>query len=129
MIDHPKQVRAKQLTPLRFSHRGIKRFLGHNRTDHLTQKGFALPIVMGMGMVMMVMGLTAIIVAQSDRTTAFQRKQTNSSLAASEGGLARTLAQMTLPNNAVLLTRNYDTINPRTGKTYLGARWNAQQWR
>ncbi len=84
------------------------------------QQGFALPIALAMGMVMALMGVTALIVAQGDRTTAFQRKETNTSLATSEGGIARTLVQLIEPNNIPLLTRNYDTINPNTGTTFLG---------
>ncbi|NJK40406.1 MAG: hypothetical protein HC934_01810 [Acaryochloridaceae cyanobacterium SU_2_1] len=84
------------------------------------EKGFALPIALGMGFVMLMLGMTAIMVAQSDRITAWQRKESSVNLALTEGGMARTLAQLTYPNNAVLLNRNYDTINPKTGKTYLG---------
>ncbi|BDM79545.1 hypothetical protein [Acaryochloris marina] len=61
-----------------------------------------------------------MMIAQSDRTSAFSRKQSGVSLALAEGGMARSLAQLNKPNNAVLLNRNYDTINPETGKTYLG---------
>ncbi|WP_299404045.1 hypothetical protein [Acaryochloris sp. IP29b_bin.148] len=83
-------------------------------------QGFALPLAMGLGFVMMVLGLSTMLVAQSDRTSAFNRKEAGASLAAAEGGIARSLAQLTAPNNAVLLNRNFDTINPKTGKTYLG---------
>ena len=37
-----------------------------------------------------------------------------------EGGISRVLAQVTQVNNSILLNRNYDAINPRTGQTYLG---------
>ena len=84
------------------------------------EQGFALPLALGLGFVMVILGLTTIMVAQSDRTSAFNRKQAGASLAIAEGGMARSLAQLTAPNNAVLLNRNYDTINPKTGKTYLG---------
>lgn len=84
------------------------------------QGGFALPLALGMGFVMIVLGLSMITVAQSDRITSWQRKESSESLAAAEGGMARTLAQLSAPNNAVLLNRNYDTINPKTNKTYLG---------
>lgn len=69
---------------------------------------------------MVILGLSTLMVAQSDRISAFNRKESGASLALAEGGMARTLAQLTAPNNAVLLNRNYDTINPKTGKTYLG---------
>ena len=88
-------------------------------TRNLDQ-GFALPLALGLGFVMVILGLSTMIIAQSDRISAFNRKESGASLAIAEGGMARTLAQLTVPNNAVLLNRNYDTINPRTGKTYLG---------
>jgi hypothetical protein len=81
--------------------------------------GFALPLAIGLGLVMLVIAGTSILVAQGDRTTAWQRKESGSSFASVEGGVARTLAQMHLPNNAVLLTRNYDP-NTNGGKNYLG---------
>ncbi|WP_299489026.1 hypothetical protein [Acaryochloris sp. IP29b_bin.137] len=79
-----------------------------------------MPLAMGLGFVMVILGLSTMMVAQSDRISAFNRKEAGASLAVAEGGMARTLAQLTAPNNAVLLNRNYDTINPQTGKTYLG---------
>lgn len=83
-------------------------------------QGFALPLAMGLGFVMVILGMSTMMIAQSDRTSAFNRKEAGASLAIAEGGMARTLAQLTAPNNAILLNRNYDTINPKTGKTYLG---------
>lgn|GEM_PF-3421532 len=83
-------------------------------------QGFALPLAMGLGFVMVILGMSTMIVAQSDRISAFNRKESGASLALAEGGMARSLAQLTAPNNAVLLNRNYDVISPKTGKTYLG---------
>ncbi|WP_299489025.1 hypothetical protein [Acaryochloris sp. IP29b_bin.137] len=79
-----------------------------------------MPLAMGLGFVMVILGLSTMMIAQSDRISAFNRKEAGASLAIAEGGMARTLAQLTAPNNAVLLNRNYDTINPKTGQTYLG---------
>lgn len=75
---------------------------------------------MGLGLVMLILGLSSVMIAEGDRTTASLRKESGASLAIAEGGMARSLAQLSTPNNAVLLNRNYDTINPKTGKTYLG---------
>lgn len=83
------------------------------------EQGFALPLAMGLGFVMVILGMSIMIVAQGDRISAFNRKESGASLALA-GGMARTLAQLTALNNAVLLNRNYDTINSKTGKTYLG---------
>ncbi|MGF1601262.1 MAG: hypothetical protein ACFCU8_04450 [Thermosynechococcaceae cyanobacterium] len=92
----------------------------YGRNGSFKQQGFALPLAMGLGLVMLVLGVSTIMVAQSDRSTAFQRRETGASFAVAEGGIARVLAQLTQKNNAVLLTRNYDTLNPKTNQTYLG---------
>lgn len=99
---------------------GQPSYLGLNRLGNEPNKGFALPLALGLGFVMVILGLSTIMIAQSDRTSAFNRKEAGASLAVSEGGMARMLSQMTQPNNRILLTRSYDTINPKTGTTYLG---------
>lgn len=87
-----------------------------------SDRGFVLPIALTMGLVMTLIGVTAVARSQSTRLNSFSRTQTTgSSLMIAEGGVARTLAQLTKANNRVLLTGNYDSINPHTGKTYLGA--------
>jgi hypothetical protein len=85
-----------------------------------TQQGFALSLAMGLGLVMIAISITTIFVAQNDRQTALHRKEAGSGLFVAEGGTARMLAQFQKPNNSLLLVRNYDTIDPQTGKTYLG---------
>lgn len=90
----------------------------HSRRN---QGGFALTLAMGLGFVMIVMGTATLMLAQSDRNTAKRRDTAGASLFAAEGGIARSLAKLTKVNNSVLLTRNYDLINPGTGKNYLGA--------
>jgi hypothetical protein len=90
------------------------------RRQASTQKGFALPIAIGLGLVMTIIGITTIFIAQNDRSTAVQRRESGSGLFVAEGGIARMLAQFQKPNNALLMVRNFDTINPTTHKTYLG---------
>jgi hypothetical protein len=84
------------------------------------ERGFALPLVLGMGLMMLMSGAILITLAQNNLTVASGRTRNGNSLAVAEGGVARTLAQLTQPDNAVLLTLNYDPINPKTGTTYLG---------
>ena len=86
----------------------------------LSQRGFALPLAIGMGLVLTVIAVTTIIVAQNDRSIAIQRRESGSGLFVAEGGIARILAQFQKPNNALLMVRNFDTINSSTHKTYLG---------
>jgi hypothetical protein len=84
------------------------------------QQGFALSLAIGLGLVITAIGITTIFVAQNDRQTAQHRKESGSGLFVAEGGTARMLAQFQKPNNSLLLARNYDTINSKTSRTYLG---------
>jgi hypothetical protein len=100
-----------------------KTFLTGNKIDLETrdiQQGFALPTSLALGLVMIALAGTSILAGQGIRNDAVQRRDTGESLLVAEGGVARTLAQIILSNNSVLLGRSYDPINPSTGKTYLG---------
>ena len=88
--------------------------------NSFSDRGFVLPITLAMGIVMILVGLAAVARSQYTRINTFSRQQTGGSVAVAEGGVSRTLAQLSKPNNRVLLTGNYDTINPKTNKTYLG---------
>jgi hypothetical protein len=83
-------------------------------------KGFALPMAMALGLVMLAIAGTTVMVAQSSRDTAVQRRATGGSMLIGDSAIARALVQLNQPNNGVLLNRNYDPINPETGKNYLG---------
>jgi hypothetical protein len=109
-ILHPKKA-ARKVTP-------AKDLLALHRSP--AHQGFALSLAIGMGFVITAIGITTICVAQNDRQTAQHRKESGSGLFVAEGGIARMLAQFHKPNNSSLLTRNYDTINSKTSKTYLG---------
>ncbi len=64
---------------------------------------------------------TSLLVAQNDRNNAVQRRASGASTLVSDGAIARALLELSKPNNGVLLVRNYDPIDPNTGKNYLGA--------
>jgi hypothetical protein len=83
--------------------------------------GFALPIALALGLIMIAVAGTSILVAQSDRNNAVQRRASGASILVSDGAVSRALIQLSNPNNGVLLSRNYDPIDPKTGKNYLGA--------
>ena len=85
-----------------------------------TQQGFVLPIALGLGLVTLLLGITTLIRSQSAQSIAYQRSEMGSSLLTTEGGIARILTQLSQPNNAPLLTYNYDSINLDTNTTYLG---------
>lgn len=70
---------------------------------------------------MLTVAFTSVLVSQHGRTVAWQRRESGASLAVTEGGMARALAQLMIPDNALLLTQNYDPIDPQTNTTYLGA--------
>ncbi len=84
-------------------------------------QGFALPMALGLGMVMLALGSASVIVAQSDRDSAALRQTSGASVLVSDSAIARAMVQLSQPQNGVLLVRNYDPINPATGTTYLGA--------
>jgi hypothetical protein len=83
--------------------------------------GFALPIALALGLVMLAFAGTSILVAQGDRNNAVQRRTTGASILVSDGAISRALLELNKPNNSVLLVRNYDPVDTNTGKTYLGA--------
>lgn len=86
----------------------------------IRHEGFALPLAMGLGLVMMALAATATIVAQSDRKTSLNRRETGASMLVTEAGIARFLTQLRASHNSVLLNRNYDPLNSKTGRNFLG---------
>ncbi len=75
-----------------------------------SEQGFALPITVGLGLIMLLIAATLIVRAQGDQTTASAQKATAQSLAIAEGGLSRTLAKLnqSTPDISPLLKRTYD---------------------
>jgi type II secretory pathway pseudopilin PulG len=78
------------------------------------QRGFTLPLVLGMGLIMIVVALTLLSRSQLDVTTASLQKQTQQAFAVAEGGMARTLGLLN-GNYQVLLRRTY---NPATNTNF-----------
>ena len=85
------------------------------------EAGFALPVVLALGLMMLAFAGTSLLVAQGARNTGYQRKMSGAALLVSDSAVARAMLQLSNPNNGVLLVRNYDPINPATGQNYLGA--------
>ncbi|MCI3280632.1 pilus assembly PilX N-terminal domain-containing protein [Synechococcus sp. PCC 6717] len=101
--------------------RTLSRRLMHPPTGHrrrYRQRGFTLPLVLGMGLIMMVVALTLISRSQLDVSTASLQKQTQQAFAVAEGGMARTLGLLN-GNYQILLRRTYNPVNPNTGRRYL----------
>lgn len=57
-----------------------------------SEQGFAIPIVVGMGLVMLLVGVTMIVRSQGDQVTASAQKATADSLGVAETGVTRILA-------------------------------------
>ncbi|MDR5639969.1 hypothetical protein QYC27_11150 [Thermosynechococcus sp. PP45] len=74
------------------------------------QRGFTLPLVLGMGLIMIVVALTLLSRSQLDVTTASLQKQTQQAFAVAEGGMARTLGLLN-GNYQILLRRTYNPAN------------------
>lgn len=87
-----------------------------------SEQGFALPIAIGMGLIMTLIASTMIVRSQGDQVSASAQKATAQSLAIAEGGMSRTLFKLNQSNPDVssMLKRTYDPIDSSTGKTYLG---------
>lgn len=77
-----------------------------------SDQGFAMPIVMALGFIMILIATTMVMRSQGDQVTASAQKATAQSLAVAEGGMSRTLSKLNQsdPNSnfSSLLTRNYD---------------------
>jgi hypothetical protein len=84
-------------------------------------QGYVLTLTAGLGLAMLMMGLTAAMYVQTDRSIAQQRQQNGASLSVAEGAVDRVLAQLSRRDNSLLLSRPYDPINPKTGRQYLGS--------
>jgi hypothetical protein len=84
-------------------------------------QGYVLTLTAGLGLAMLMMGLTAAMYVQTDRSISQQRQQNGASLSVAEGAVDRVLAQLSRRDNSLLLSRPYDPINPKTGRQYLGS--------
>ncbi|MCM1983952.1 hypothetical protein [Lyngbya confervoides] len=82
--------------------------------------GFALPTAMGLGLCMIALGVTIMLLAQDDRDTAVVRRDYAASMLTADSAIAEILASFGQRENAILLGKTYDPINPQTGKVYLG---------
>ncbi len=69
-----------------------------------SDKGFALPIAVGLGLIMLLIGATMIMRSQGDQVTASAQKATNRGLSAAETGITR--YQSLINSNRVIATYN-----------------------
>lgn len=71
------------------------------------EEGFALPIAIGFGLIMVLVALTLSIKSRDDQVSAISQKQTTTSATVAEGGIARTLGFLN-HNYPMLLRLDYD---------------------
>ncbi len=78
--------------------------------NRYSDRGFALPVAVGMGLIMLLIAATLVTRSHGDQATASAQKATAQSLAVAEGGTSRTLANLNQSNPDVssLLKRTYD---------------------
>lgn len=113
---------------LRFRKRsssGYKQRTWERRSPRNRNRGFTLPMVLGMGLIMIVIALTIISRSQIDKVTSSVQKQTNQAFAIAEGGMARSLGLLN-GNYQMFLRLTYNPINPTTNQPYLITRAQAQ---
>ena len=75
-------------------------------TSNITQAGFALPVAIGMGLVMIIVAASMIGRAQSDQTITNSQRETSRALSTSEAGIIR--VQSFLSQHKILATKNLD---------------------
>uniref|UniRef100_B8HQ57 DUF7305 domain-containing protein n=1 Tax=Cyanothece sp. (strain PCC 7425 / ATCC 29141) TaxID=395961 RepID=B8HQ57_CYAP4 len=75
-------------------------------------RGFSLPTVLGLGLVILMIAVYSFARSTSDRVAAIAQVQNAQTVAIAETGMARTLSQLNVVNatlnNTYLFTRNYD---------------------
>jgi hypothetical protein len=88
-----------------------------NNPPDRTQAGFAMPLALGLGLVMMIVAASMIGRSQSDRDMTSIRRETNRALSVSEAGIIR--VQSFLDRHKLLATKNLnqwsntlDTLSP-----------------
>lgn len=81
------------------------KFVFKNRSN---EQGFAIPIAVGMGLIMILIATTLILRSQGDQVTASAQKATAQSLSVAEGGITRTLSNFNLAQSRPLLKLAYD---------------------
>lgn len=79
-----------------------------------SEEGFAMPIAVGLGLVMIITGLTMIVRSQSDTQNASSQKSTKKTLSVAEVGITR--YQQFINNNRVLAVYN-DCVGTRSNGT------------
>ncbi len=84
----------------------IARIASELQRENRAQTGFAVPLALGLGLVMIIVAASTIGRSQSDRTTTSFQRETNRALGVSEAGVVR--VQAFLDRSKLLATKNLD---------------------
>jgi hypothetical protein len=117
------------------------------RYHPVEEQGFALPAAIGIGLVVMLVGVTMVVRSQADRSTAIAQKATADSLSVSEAGITRILALLkkypalaaqsattwptstsTMTTSAAICGGSASTSTPTTEESKLITRSRSAQW-
>lgn len=79
-----------------------------------SEQGFAIPIAVGMGLIMILVATTMIVRSQGDRTTASAQEATNRGLSAAETGITR-YQSLINSNRAIATYKDCEGIRPTSG--------------
>lgn len=72
-----------------------------------TEQGFAIPIAVGLGLVMILIAITMVLRSQGDQVTASAQKATGQGLSVAETGITR--IQALFKQNSTLASKHYDS--------------------
>jgi hypothetical protein len=96
-----------------------KTIIGQLAKIKAKQRGFTLPLSIGVGISMLLLGSLMIARSNVDQGTAIAQVQGAGALSVAEAGVARTLSQLNSPLYAHLVTQSYDR-DRGDGNPYLG---------
>lgn len=87
-----------------------------------SEQGFVIPLVIGLGLLIILVGMTMINRSSDDQVDASIQKKTADSLAIAESGMSRVLSMFNTNQYNVYLINNYDPMDTSVSpnKTYLG---------
>jgi hypothetical protein len=96
-----------------------KTIVGQLANIKAKQRGFTLPLSIGVGISMLLLGSLMIARSNVDQVTAIAQVQSAGALSVAEAGVARTLSQLNSPLYTHLVTQSYDR-DRGDGRPYLG---------
>jgi hypothetical protein len=89
---------------------------------HYSDGGFALPLAVGLGLSMILIGMTLIARSSDDQVNSLVQNSTTKSLGIAEASLSRISSILNQGNNRLFLSLNYDPLNTNItpNKNFLG---------